>query len=93
MGLAEIQTQAERDWSQSETFSWEWGWSSVSAAGSVAWVAVDAVGHARVAGQELHLPLRVTAVLEQRGASWCWMQAHVSIPAPEQTEGESFPTA
>jgi ketosteroid isomerase-like protein len=93
VGLAEIQKQAERDWSQSEAFSWEWGWSSVSAAGSVAWVAADAVGHARVAGQELHFPLRVTVVLEQRGANWFWLQAHASMPAPEQTEGESFPAS
>ena len=93
VGLAEIQRQAERDWSQSETFSWEWGWSSVSAAGSVAWVAVDAVGRARVAGQEVHIPLRITAVLEQRGASWFWMQAHVSMPAAEQPEGASFPAS
>src|SRR5271166_6206048 len=65
VGLAELKMQAERDWSQSESLFWEWGWSSVSAAGSVAWVSVDAIGHAKIAGQEIALPLRVTAVLEQ----------------------------
>jgi ketosteroid isomerase-like protein len=91
VGLAEIQAQAERDWSQSDAFFWEWGWSSISAAGSVAWVALDAVGHVKVAGQELQLPLRVTAVLEQRGAQWRFQQAHASLATPEQAEGESFP--
>jgi ketosteroid isomerase-like protein len=92
VGLAELRTQVERDWSQSESLYWEWGWSSISAAGSVAWVALDAVGHARVAGQEIHLPLRITAVLEQRGAQWFMVQAHASLPASEQAEGESIPT-
>ncbi len=93
VGLAEIQTQAERDWAQSEAFSLEWGWSSVSAAGSVAWVAADAAGHVKVGGQEMHLPLRLTAVLEHRGARWFWMLGHISMPTPEQAEGESFPAA
>jgi ketosteroid isomerase-like protein len=93
VGLAEVKTQFERDWSQSEAVFWEWGWSSVSATGSVAWVAVDAVGHVKMAGQEMQLPLRLTAVLEHRGARWLFLQAHVSLPTPEQTEGESFPTA
>jgi ketosteroid isomerase-like protein len=93
VGLVEIQMQAERDWAQSEATSLEWGWSSISAAGSVAWLAADAVVSTKVGEQEMHLPLRVTAVLEHRGGRWLWVQMHASIPAPEQTEGESFPTA
>ena len=92
VGLDELKTQVERDWSQSESLYWEWGWSSISAAGSVAWVAVDAVGHARVASQEMALPLRITAVLEHRGAQWLMVQAHASLPASGEAEGESFPT-
>ena len=38
IGLAEIQVQAERDWSQTEAATVTYGWTSVSAAGSVAWV-------------------------------------------------------
>lgn len=93
VGLAEIRAQAERDWAQSEAISLEWGWHSVSAAGSVAWVAADVIGHITVGGQQVHLPLRVSAVLEQRGGRWLWMQAHASLAAQEQSEGESFPTA
>jgi hypothetical protein len=35
----------------------------------------------------------VMAMLEQRGDRWLWVQMHASIPAEEQAEGESFPTA
>ena len=93
VGLAEIRAQAERDWSQSDAASWEWGWSSISAAGPMAWAAVDAVGQITVAGQDIRLPLRLTLVLEQRDGRWLWVQAHASIPAQEQAEGESFPTS
>jgi ketosteroid isomerase-like protein len=92
IGLAEIRVQAERDWAQSEAFTVEWGWHSVSTAGTVAWVAVDVTGHIRMGGQQVHLPLRLTAVLERRGANWLWVQAHASVPAEGQAEGESFPT-
>lgn len=91
VGLTEIQRQVERDWSQSEASTFEWGWHSVSAAGSVAWVAADAFVHATLAGQEVHLPLRFTAVLERRATRWVHMQAHISMAASEQAEGESFP--
>ncbi len=81
VGLAEIQQQAERDWAQAESSTFEWGWSSVSAAGSVAWMAADMVIQASVGGQEVQLPLRFTAVLERRGAQWLCVQAHLSLAA------------
>jgi ketosteroid isomerase-like protein len=93
VGVAQVQAQAERDWAQSEAASFEWSWPSVSAAGSVAWVAADVIGHARVAGQEVHFPLRLTGVLEHRGERWLWMQWHFSVPAAGQAEGESIPPA
>jgi ketosteroid isomerase-like protein len=64
----------------------------VSAAGNVAWAAADAVFKATVAGQELSLPARVTAVLEKRGDQWLVVQSHFSLPAPGE-EGESFPSS
>jgi hypothetical protein len=33
----------------------------------------------------------VTSVLEQRGDDWFLVQAHVSLPAPAQEEGDSVP--
>src|SRR5262245_40822650 len=42
IGFSEIQMQAERDWSQTESASLTYGWMSVSSSGSVAWVGTDA---------------------------------------------------
>jgi uncharacterized protein (TIGR02246 family) len=91
VGLAEIEAQAERDWSQSEAARITYGWTSISAAGPVAWVASDSVFHLEGGGQHFHLPARLTAVLEKRDDEWLIVQAHFSFPAGEQGEGESFP--
>ena len=92
VGLAELRTQLERDFAQSEAASIEFSWHSVSQAGSVAWVAADCVVRAEVSGQEISLLARVTFVLEQREGRWLIVQSHASLPAGEQSEGQSFPT-
>lgn len=91
VGLAEIQAQAERDWSQSDVATMTYGWTSVSTAGSVAWAATDATFHMKGGGQEMTLQGRITFVLEKRGEEWLIVQAHISFPATGQAEGESFP--
>lgn len=91
IGLAEIQAQAERDWSQSDSASMKYTWTSVSASGPLAWVAADAIFDAKVDGQAISLPVRITCVMEKRGANWLIVQAHFSFPAMDQAEGESFP--
>ena len=91
IGVAEIQAQAERDWSQTEAASFQLAECSVSAAGPVAWAAADITFNLKVGGQELALPGRMTSVLEQRENQWLIVQAHFSFPAAEQAEGESFP--
>jgi len=92
IGLAEIEAQAERDWSQSAGTSMTYEWTSVSAAGPVAWVAADSVFHLEGGGQRVDLPARLTAVLEKRDDEWLIVQAHFSFPAEAQGEGESFPS-
>jgi ketosteroid isomerase-like protein len=91
VGRAEIQAQAERDWSQTEATSFQLGEHAVSAAGMVAWAAADITFNVKAAGQELALPGRMTSVLEKRENHWLIVQAHFSFPAAEQAEGESFP--
>jgi uncharacterized protein (TIGR02246 family) len=91
IGPAEIKAQAERDWSQTEAGSIEFEWASISAANGVAWVAADITFKVKVEGQEMALPGRLTAVLEQRRDQWLIVQSHFSLPAPGQ-EGESFST-
>jgi ketosteroid isomerase-like protein len=54
----------------------------------VAWLAAEGMGQAQAGGQEMSFPLRMTAVLEQRGDKWLLTQAHVSVPAAAQAEGE-----
>jgi len=92
IGLAELKVQVERDWSQSDAASMLFGWTSVSAAGSVAWVATDGAFEVQAGGQEMTLPARLTCVLERRGNQWLIVQAHFSVPFGQQSEGESFPT-
>ena len=92
IGLDEVKAEFERAFAQSEEASIQLGWYSVSAAGSVAWVASDAVIQAKVSGQEISFPVRITTVLEQRGGRWLVVQSHDSLPAAEQKEGESWPT-
>src|SRR5205085_8614922 len=48
VGRAELQRQLERDLSQSERLSFDFAWHTVSAAGSVAWVATTGSRHAQV---------------------------------------------
>ncbi len=92
-GLAEMQKQMERDWAQTESTNVTYEWTSVSAAGDVAWVASDATFRIKAGGEEINLPARLTAVLEKRLDAWLIAQAHFSFPAASQNEGESFPAS
>ena len=92
IGQAGIKAEWERAFTQSEASSIELGWYSVSAAGSVAWIASDCVTRAKVGGQELSFPIRFTTVLEKRNSRWLVVQSHASMPAAGQKEGESWPT-
>ena len=69
-----------------------YGWTSVSAAGSVVWVATDATFEVKAGGEEMALPARMTFVLVRRGDEWPVVQGRFSSPTPAQDEGESFPT-
>lgn len=91
IGSAEIQAQAEQDWSQADAVSISFDWISISAAGSVAWVATDASFNLTVGEESLSLPGRATFVLENRGGTWLIVQGHFSFPAAGQEEGKSFP--
>lgn len=92
IGLKEIQAQAERDWSQTDSAVVRYEWISVWRTGSVAWAATDASFHLKADGQEMTLPARITFVLENRNEQWLIVHAHFSLPAAGQGEGESFPT-
>jgi ketosteroid isomerase-like protein len=92
IGQAEALAQAKRDWAQSETSSLEIGWHLVSSAGRVAWVTADMAFRLNAGGQQMTLPGRLTAVLEQRDGKWLIAQSHFSLPTAGQDESQSFPT-
>ena len=90
IGPEQIRTQVERDWAQSESAAMRFDWTSVSAAGPVAWAAVDGAFTFRAGGQEGTIPARVSFVLEKRDGRWLIAHAHFSTPAAAQEEGQSF---
>jgi len=90
IGRKEVEVQFKRDWSQSEAASLRFQWHAVSSSGSMAWVVADGAAHVKVTGGEVKMPLRVTAIFEQRGGRWLVLHMHVSTPASEQAEGESW---
>lgn len=91
IGREQFKFQAERDWSQTDALAFNFTWHQVSAAGPVAWVASEGLGQGKVGEQEIAFPLRMTAVLEQRGDKWLLVQSHISLPALGQEEGDSVP--
>lgn len=90
IGPDQIRTQVERDWAQTETAAMSFAWISVSAAGAVAWAAVDGTFKLRAAGQAMAIPARVSFVFEKRGGQWLIVHSHFSTPASGQEEGRSF---
>lgn len=90
IGPEQIRTQVQRDWAQSESAAMLLDWTSVSAAGSVAWAAIDGAFKFRAGGQDGTIPVRVSIVLEKRDGRWLIVHAHFSAPAAAQEEGQSF---
>lgn len=86
IGIEGIREQAEHDWAHDASIYLEVRWSSVSAVGSVAWLAADIEIHALVNGLEMVMPARLTAVLEKRAGKWLFMQWHSSLPTVEEPE-------
>jgi ketosteroid isomerase-like protein len=81
IGLDEIIFQIERNWSLTEAISCDYNWISISAAGVVAWAAIDMVFRSKVKGHNvIILPSRVTMVFEKRSDKWLIVQGHFSYP-------------
>ena len=92
VGLTEIKEQIQRDWAQSESASIDWGRLSVSAQGTVAWVAAHVTLKARASGKDIIFPGRITVVMDKRDGKWLIDQWHISVPMAGQEEGHSFPS-
>ena len=79
VGIAQIVAKAESDWARSESASLVYRNTSISAAGAVAWAAVDADFTVQAGGEERALPVHITFVLEQREGVWLIVHAHYSL--------------
>jgi len=90
VGVEQIRAQVTRDWSQSESAAMAFDRMLVSAAGAVAWAAVDGAFKFRIGGKDMSMPARATFVLEKRDGRWLIQHAHFSTPASSQEEGKSF---
>jgi uncharacterized protein (TIGR02246 family) len=92
VGLAELRNIFKRAFAQFEEASFELGWHSVSASGSVAMLAADVTLYVKTSERQITEQIRLTVVLEQRGDRWLIIQWHDSLPAAGQKEGEAFAT-
>jgi ketosteroid isomerase-like protein len=92
VGIEDIQAKAASDWTRTDTASLAYGRTSVSAAGSVAWVATDADFTVSAGSQETITPVRITFVLEQRSGEWRIVHAHYSVAAAVTSAEGGTPT-
>lgn len=90
VGLAEIRAQSQRDWDQSDAIAMRFDSQAISAAGDVAWAALDGAFEVSAGGQSMEIPARVSVIFENREGRWLVVHAHFSMPAAGQAEGESF---
>jgi ketosteroid isomerase-like protein len=65
----------------------------ISAAGKAAWLASNCLFTVHVAGCDIDMAGRLTAVLEKRKGRWLIVQSHFAMPNPGQAKGQSFPGA
>lgn len=84
VGFDGIKLILDHDWSGNKSLSIEFNWTSISAAGSVSWVAADACLKVNAEGQNFIFSSRITYVLEKRGDEWLIVQGHFSIPTLKQ---------
>jgi ketosteroid isomerase-like protein len=88
IGLDEIKTQFEREWSQFEAASIEFNWTSISAAGAVAWVSANFLYKVTIKGHIVIFTCSVTIILEKRGDRWIMVHGHYSVPVVEQPHSD-----
>lgn len=85
-GPEEIQFQVERDWSQTDSVALAFSSCAVSAAGAVAWAALEGVFELQANGERMSFPARVSLVLELRDGRWLIVHSHFSSYPSGQEE-------
>ncbi|WP_165394848.1 nuclear transport factor 2 family protein [Methanofollis fontis] len=90
-GREQVQAGTERDFSECETVSIEYGDLRIAADGIIAWVATPFEITAIAGGRMQVFRGRLTAVLMDTWEGWRFVQMHFSFPNADQEEGRSFP--
>jgi uncharacterized protein (TIGR02246 family) len=90
VGPEAIRFQTRRDWEQTDSIAIRFDSIAISAAGPVAWAAVDGAFEFSAGGESGTLPTRITFVLEERDGDWLIVHSHFSLPAAGQPEGRSI---
>jgi hypothetical protein len=91
IGREAIRQQCLRDWAQSDSASIEFKWMTSEGTDTLAWTASDILMKASVKGQPIQFEGRLTTLWENERGSWQLVQWHISLPAAEQEQGQSFP--
>jgi uncharacterized protein (TIGR02246 family) len=92
-GRTNLARGLDRDLDQATDVRFTYGTPEVGRQGDVAWAAVPTTVTVRVGESEVLIVGRATAVLVRRGERWLIAQNHLSVPAADQAEGQSYPEA
>lgn len=90
-GSEELRCGFERDLEQATRIRVKYRDVTISASGQVAWLSCHMNMEAHVNGQEIYLPGRLSAVVEEKNNEWLFAHLHYSLPAMDQEEGKAYP--
>jgi ketosteroid isomerase-like protein len=93
VGPKQAKRGLKRDFAQTRSVKVRLSKVRISAAGTVAWLAANCLFTAHVAGCNIEMAGRLTAVFEKRKGSWLIVQSHFAMPYGGQAAGQSFPGA
>lgn len=80
LGPGQLKERMEKTFTEAETLSLKYGWTSIKANGPAAWVASHVYYNIKKKGQEeISLSARLTGVLEKIDNQWLWTQQHFSV--------------
>lgn len=90
-GNEELRSGFERDLDQADSINVKFRNVTISSNGKVAWLSCHMNMDAKVDGNDVYLPGRLSAVVEERNNKWLFAHAHYSLPAEDQEEGKAYP--
>jgi uncharacterized protein (TIGR02246 family) len=89
-GIDEIRDQIERDLSQADALRLSYSGLRVTGSGDIAWCYADLTANVKVGEANVTMKMRFTATVRRDNDEVRFVQGHLSIPAAEQAEGESY---